>query len=255
MRLIDTHCHLYFEPMKSGFASVITRARAAGVEIILVPAYDLASWSDCMALEEHEGVFTAFGLHPWVSAETPQWGELRRLLRLPKAVAVGEIGLDYKIENADRVRQMELLKMQIEIALECDLPVMLHCRGAFEELFRLLEGYAPDLRGVLHAFSRGPDLAREAVKLGLYLAFGGAITRPKAERARRSAVFVPDDRMLLETDAPSIGLEGIPPESVEPAHTTKIASELASLRGQSLERIAELTYANTLRLFRILNTA
>jgi TatD DNase family protein len=101
----------------------------------------------------------------------------------------------------------------------------------------------------VHAFSRGPELARRLVDLGLHIAFGGAVTRPKAKRARRAAVAVPDDRILLETDAPSIGLEGVPAEAVEPLHVAAVAETLAALRGTTPAAVAEQTTANARRLF------
>ncbi len=252
MFFIETHCHLNFEPLCLDVPGVLSRALARGVHDIVLPAYDLASWESIEELaQNHNGIHPAFGLHPWVAEEALHSDSLRQRLLACKAVAVGEIGLDYKIEKVDRRRQEQILRAQLDLAVELDLPVLLHCRGAFEELISILSEYAPRLRGVVHAFSRGPQLLQRFLDLGLYVAFGGAITRPKAKRPRRSAQLAPMERILLETDAPSIGLDGVLPEQVEPQHIADIAQSLAEIRNEPIETIAERTTANARELFRL----
>jgi len=251
MELVDTHCHLSFEPLLSAADAVLERAREQAVSRIIVPAYDPASWSVITELVEQQWVYGAFGLHPWQANEHLDVQRLSTLLDHPKAVAVGEIGLDTKIEEPDLDRQLEVLTPQLNLAVERDLPVILHCRGAFEKLLEGIEPFAGQLRGVVHAYSRGPELARRFVDTGLHLGFGGAVTRPRARRVRRSAQVVPLSRVVLETDAPSIGLEGVPPERAEPRHVRIIAEELARLRDLELEWLAQETTANAIRLFRL----
>ena len=249
MELVDTHCHLYVEPLGQDAAGVLARARAAGVATVVVPAYDLASWPLVHELALQDGVLAMYGLHPWVADEELDMDRLTQALRGPRVVGVGEIGLDYRIEGPGGAVQLAALTKQLDLAVDLDLPVNLHCRGAFEELLRLLARYRPRLRGMVHAFSRGPDLARRFLDHGLMLSFGGAITRPRAERARRSAQIAPLESILLETDAPSIGMEDLGPEEVEPCHTRSVALALAELRGSSLEDVARATTANAQRLF------
>jgi len=251
MKFVDTHCHLDFEPLSAHTAAVLERAHTLGVTRIIAPSYNAASWPQLRRISGHDGVFAAFGLHPWVADEELDIRELRTLLALPECRAVGEIGLDAKIDNADMARQIEVLKIQLDLALEFDLPVLLHCRGAFEELLEILRDYAPRLRGVLHAFSRGPELAGRFIDAGMHIAFGGALTRPTARQARRAAQTLQPDRLLLETDAPAIGLEDIGPREVEPAHVYNIAKVMAELREVPLEEIAEITTRNAERLFNI----
>jgi TatD DNase family protein len=251
MELIDTHCHLYSEPLDADPGGVLARARAAGVMQIVVPAYDLASWEPTLALARQPGVHAALGLHPWVAHEPLDPARLRQALMERRAVAVGEIGLDAKIDDADLAQQSRTLRAQLAIADELELPVLLHCRGAFEELLTILQEFAGGhLRGIVHAFSRGPELAERFLELGLHIAFGGAVTRPGG-RARKAAPVVPLERIVLETDAPSIGLEGIPAERTEPRHVLEVAEALAQLRGVAVETIAEVTTANARRLFAI----
>jgi TatD DNase family protein len=247
--LIDTHCHLTMEPLWSDLDGVLARAAERGVTDVVVPAFDLASWPRVASLAGHKGVHVAFGLHPWACDEELDRAALDRVLDDHGAVAVGEIGLDFAIDGADRERQLEILRAQLDVAVSWDLPVLLHCRGAFEELLALLAEYRPvGLRGVLHAFSRGPELALRFAGAGLAVAFGGAITRPRAERARRAAAALPLDRILLETDAPSIGLEGVPPERAEPGHVRDVVEVLAGLRCVPIDEVAERTTENARRL-------
>ncbi len=248
MPFVDTHCHLNFDPLARDVSGVLERARQVGVTRTVVPAYDLASWPAVRALVQRPGIDIALGLHPWRAEEPLDARALLRIASESAAVAIGEIGLDFKVD-APAERQMEVLELQLDVATELGLPVILHVRGAFEPLIGLLEKRRAPVKGVIHAFSRGPELAKRFLDLGLYIAFGGAITRGRAQRARRAAATVPTDRILLETDAPSIGLEGVPPEQVEPRHVVPIAEALAGIRGCSVDEVAEMTTANATALF------
>jgi TatD DNase family protein len=195
-------------------------------------------------------VHAALGLPPWVAREPLDAARLRDALQACGAVAVGEIGLDAKVEEPSMEAQRELLRMQIRVARELDLPVLIHCRNAFDELIVELREFAPNLRGVLHGFSKGPDLAQRFLDLGMHLGFGGAVTRP-GSKAGRSAEMVPERRFLLETDAPSMALLEMPPEEVEPRHVRTIAETIAQIRGTDLEAIARTTTATAKALLRI----
>ncbi len=249
MRLVDTHCHLTFGPMSDHLRPVLDRARKANVDRIIVPSYDLDSWNQVEHVTEFEGVFCAYGLHPWVADQPLSRADLERVLERDKVVAIGEIGLDYKIPKYDRRRQKEVLRTQLDVAVEKGLPVILHCRGAFDDLLDVLASYNGDVKGVLHAFSRGPQLAQRFIDQGLSLGFGGAITRPGAIRCHESAKVVPLDRIVLETDAPSIGLDGVEPADVEPKHVLDIAESLASARDTDMVDIAQTTTCNAEKIF------
>ena len=196
-----------------------------------------------------EGVFCAYGLHPWVAEQPLSLADLERALDREKVVAIGEIGLDYKIPQYDRLRQMEVLRTQLDVAVERGLPVILHCRGAFDDLLDAIASYNGNVKGVLHAFSRGPQLAQRFLDQGLSLGFGGAITRPGAIRCRKSAETVPLARIVLETDAPSIGLDGVEPIDVEPRHVLDIAESLAYSRDTDIVDIAQTTTYNAEKIF------
>lgn len=251
MRLFDTHCHLTEEPLASDTMGVIGRARAAGVEDILVPASGRASWVAVTALGGLPGVHTAIGLHPWFAQEGVDEAELEEILARHSCAAIGEIGLDLAVDSPPADVQIRVLETQLAVACDVDLPVLLHCRKAFAELSDILKGYLPGLRGLIHAFSRSPEVAEQFLETGFYIAFGGAVTRPEASRARASAAGVPPDRLLLETDAPSIGLDGIPARDVEPRHVREVAAAVAAVRGTTPESVAEMTTANARRFLRL----
>ncbi len=251
MNLIDTHCHLTMEPLDRDVPAILERARAAGVTRFVAPAYDQESWLSLIDLDAHEDVHVAYGLHPWAAGQPLDLELLEKTLLHGNGVAVGEIGLDFKITQPGRTRQIDVVTAQVHLALELDLPVILHCRSAFNELLQILGDNSTRLRGVVHAYSRGPDLAQRFVDLGLCIAFGGALTRPQAKRARRTAAVLPLQSIVLETDAPSIGLEGVAPEETEPRHVRDIAVALAEIRGVPVKEVAEITSANARELFQI----
>lgn len=174
--------------------------------------------------------------------------DLRARLLGCGAVAVGEIGLDRVVEAPSFEEQLRCFEPQLDLALEMDLPVLLHCRKAFDDLEAVLRRRGTCFRGFLHAFSKSPDIALRFASLGLVVAFGGAVTRPHARKARASAAALPLDSIALETDAPSIGMLGIRPEDVEPWHVKLAAEAIAEVRGATAEEMGEATTANARRV-------
>ena len=264
--LTDTHCHLNMPPLGEDPAGVLVRAAARGVGRVIIPAYDQASWESItdLAISCSTGsseVYFALGIHPWAAADIPPGEGLALATRLAQAaaahagrlVALGEIGLDTKIDlsrpGLDLPSQQRLLAFQLAVAADLDLPVILHCRGAFEELLTMVRAHGGRLRGVLHAFSRSKEVGERFLQAGLHLGLGGAITRPNARKVRRAAAELPLERLVLETDAPSIGVDGVPPEDTEPAHVADVARALAELRGVTLDEVARATGATAGQLF------
>lgn len=251
MRLIDTHVHLDFEYLRRDLPTILARARAAGVVGFVLPAYARSGWKlVAETAAAHTDVHPALGLHPWKAGEGIDTDDLRDRLRAIGAVAVGEIGLDTVVEAPGLDVQLPVFRTQLRLARELDLPAILHCRGAFDAFCETVATEGP-VRGVVHAFSRGPELARRFLDLGLHLGLGGAVTRPRAKRVRRSAETVPLDRIVLETDAPGLGLDGVPDGENEPANVRRVADALAELRGVPVTEIAETTTRNAHDLFRL----
>lgn len=244
--LFDTHCHLFMDPLADSYHSVLCRAGEAGVSRILVPAVSRNSWRMCRELTGFPGIRCALGVHPWWAEEGIDADLLQRTIVSTGACAVGEIGLDWKYP-VERSIQHHVFKSQLKLAADLDLPVVLHCRGAFDEMLQLLSEFP--VTGVIHGWSSHPDLMKRFLDAGLYIAFGGAVTLSGAVNARASAALVPSDRFVLETDAPSMWLKGIPAGKSEPAHLAGVLGQMALLRDQSAEQTAEQSVRNGLELF------
>jgi len=229
--LTDTHCHLNDPAFEGRVAAVLARAREAGVGQVIVPGWDAASSRRALALAaEFPAILPAVGLHPWMVAAEADTRWVAVLAAESRAVAIGEIGLDGAVE-APLAWQLPVFRAQLALARERDLPVLLHCRAAWEPLLACLRE-VPGVRGVLHAFNGSVEVLRECLAMGLYVAFGGGVTRPNNRRAQQAAIAAPADRLLLETDAPSIGQDGVPPAAVEPRHVVPVLRRLAALRGE-----------------------
>ncbi len=251
MTLIDTHVHLDIESLREDLPAVLARAREAGVGGFVLPAYAVDGWDEVAGIATaHDDVYPAFGIHPWKAHEGLDLDELRGRLSNDGAVALGEIGLDTVVESPDLETQLPVFRDQLRLARELALPVILHCRGAFDVFCETIAAEGP-VHGVVHAFSRGPELARRFLDLGLHLGLGGAVTRPRAKRVRRSAEVVPLECIVLETDAPGLGMDGVPDGENEPANVRRVAEALARLRDVTVEDIATTTTRNARELFRL----
>jgi TatD DNase family protein len=247
--LTDTHCHLNDPAFLGRETGVVARAAAAGVHSIIVPAWDEASAVRALELAESFAVVhPAVGLHPWFVTEDADLNWVPAMLDHPCVIAVGEVGLDWGTGPAPNVQE-KVLRAQLAFAKERDLPVLFHCRRGWDRLIACVREYR--VRGVLHAFSGSLEVMEECLKLGLYLAFAGMVTRPLSHRAHEAARHVPLDRLLLETDAPSMALDGIPAEDAEPAHVAQVLTAVAELRGEDAETLAQQVEENVRMLFGI----
>jgi TatD DNase family protein len=255
---IDSHCHLPDEAYAGDLPEVLQRAREAGVIGLLVVGTSPNDWQSYLdLLARGPQLRVALGFHPNSAKEyTPKTFErLRSLIDANRkaVVALGEIGLDFFRDWATPEEQRPLLQMQLDLAAELDLPVVLHCRAAEKELLETFRqrkaGGAKPVQGVWHSFTGQPDEARAAVELGLHVAFNGILTYPKAQNVRDAARVVPAERLLLETDAPYLPPEPRRGKRNEPAIMVRTAERQAQERGTSLEEIARQTTENAQRLF------
>lgn len=250
--MIDTHCHLGDEPLCRDVAAVLSRARAAGVEALVVPGVDEASSRTAVALAEaHPDVWAAVGFHPWRVAAglTVDLDLLGRLATHPRVVALGEVGLDGALDLPNLPAQREALRAQVALARELQLPVLIHSRGATDQLLDVLgaEARAVD-PGVLHSFGGSAETARELVKRGWVLGVGGVVSRPWSKRARAAIASVPLEHLVLETDAPWIGTRLVPKGAVEPCHVAEVRAALASLQGVDEATVERVTTATARRV-------
>lgn len=252
MNLVDSHCHLDHEKFQGDLEATIARARAAGVSRFLAigtgqgPPHLEAG---LRLAERFEGFVATVGVHPHDAskAQKETFQRLRELAKHPKVVALGEMGLDYHYDFSPRDVQMKVFVQQLEIAGDAKLPIVIHTREAWVDTVRVLREKWQG-SGIMHCFTGGVAEAREALDLGLHLAFGGVITFPKSEETRAAARMVPEEMLLVETDAPYLAPTPYRGKRNEPAFLPETVRKLAEIRGVDPERIAEITTRNFDRL-------
>lgn len=259
MELVDTHCHLYFSRYDHDRAAALQRARAAGVQRIIVPAIDLESCRQALALAASEpGLFASVGIHPNSSADFSgsMLDELRKFTREPSVVAVGEIGLDYHWDKSPKPAQWRAFESQLALASALELPVIIHNREASDDLMAMLQSWAPAAPatlqgrlGVLHSFSASGAIATRALDLGFYLGFTGPVTFKKADALRAIARRIPINRILIETDGPFLAPEQRRGKRNEPAFLPFINDKLAELHGIEPVEMARQSSRNAETLF------
>ena len=243
-------------PLAQDLDGVLQRAANLGVKNFIVPGYDLtSSRAACRLASANSSIYAAIGLHPaWIDQahiKTDFSPELfRQMARLRSPVAIGEIGLDYALKDFSTTTQAAVLRTQLELATVLSLPVIIHCRRAFEPLYLILREF-PGVAGVIHAYGGGPKMVEKFLDLGCYIGFGGGVTRPNARKVRETLLIVPPDRILLETDAPYIGSHTVAKGESEPKDVSAVAQSLAELRRWSPAETAILTTANAERLFKL----
>lgn len=254
MRFTDSHCHL---AMSSGTtpAEVLARAHEAGVAGFLVPATHAVDAPQVVGLaEENENVWAAVGFHPHEAKHCSDdaFAGIRQLALSPKVVAIGEIGLDYHYMHSPRETQRDVFVRHLALARELDKPVVIHNRESTDDMIDLLSSTEADgVRGVLHSFTESYDTARTLVDRGFQISFSGILTFRTAESLRETAVRLPLDRILIETDSPFLTPVPHRGKSNEPRFVVHIAKLLAEIRKEPLEKIAEVTTSNFETLFRV----
>ena len=252
MPIFDTHAHYDADQFASDREAVLTALPAAGVGLVVDPGCDVASSREAVALAERfDHVYAAVGIHPedCDGCTDADFDVIRELCRREKVVAVGEIGLDYSWkENPPRDFQEQVFRRQIELALELDLPVIIHDREAHGDSLRIVLDY-PGLRGVFHCFSGSPEMAQELLKRGWYLGFDGPITYKNAKRAPEVAAITPMDRIVIETDAPYMAPVPFRGKRNDSRLLPYVVEKLAEWKGVTPEEMTDITWQNGKRLF------
>jgi len=253
--LADSHCHLDHEQFDADREAVIARALDAGVEYMVAIGTgdgppDLET--GIRLADNHAAIYATVGVHPHEAskAQPETFRHLAELLRHPKVVALGEIGLDYHYDFSPREVQRDVFVEQMRVASDAGKPIVIHTREAWEDTLALIETHwkPTGLPGIMHCFSGGPGEAAHCVDLGFYLSFGGIVTFPKAVELHDAARSAPTDRILVETDAPYLAPVPKRGKRNEPAFVVETARRLAELRGSTLESIAAVTTANFRRV-------
>jgi TatD DNase family protein len=249
VNLVDSHCHLDHQQFHGNVEELLERASAAGVRHFLTigtadgpPVLDVA----IRLAERFPNVWATVGVHPHDAskADARTFDELRTLVKHPRVVAVGEIGLDYYYDFSPRELQSEVFVEQMKIAREAGKPVIIHTRDAWADTIARLA--AP---GILHCFTGAPEQALEAVELGFHLGFGGVVTFPKSDALREAARVVPENRILVETDCPYLAPVPFRGKRNEPSYLPHTVRKLADVRGVTEQEIADATTCNFEALF------
>jgi len=252
--LVDSHCHLDFPDFAGELPALMERASRAGVERMVTICTRIRKFDQVLAVTEaFDNVWCSVGTHPHYAHEELDV-TLKELLKLtghPKVVAIGEAGLDYHYRREYAQEQASGLRMHCAVARETGLPLVIHARDADEDMISILEdemgkGAFPAL---LHCFSSGRELAMRGVELGLYVSFSGILTFGRSDALRSIAKELPEDRLLVETDAPYLAPTPHRGKRNEPAYTAHTANVLAQVRGVDQARIAAITSENFHRLF------
>ncbi|WP_420284210.1 TatD family hydrolase [Serratia liquefaciens] len=250
----DTHCHFDFPPFSGQELESLALAERAGVRRIIVPTVTADRFARVVKLaRDYPPLFAALGLHPLYIAQH-QEAELEQLAgflasRPLKLVAVGEIGLDLYMENPQFERQQRLLKAQLKLAKEHDLPVILHSRRSHDQLAAMLRRSEVPRRGVVHGFAGSLSQAQAFIRLGYYIGVGGTISYERAQKTRSVMAQLPLTSLLLETDAPDMPLAGYQGQPNRPERAAEVFQELCRLRPESAEDIAAQLQHNTHALF------
>jgi TatD DNase family protein len=251
--LFDAHNHIHDERTFSRLETIMERACAAGVTRMAVKGCSEADWLKVVEIvNRYPNTCFAFGLHPWFIGGRTEgcFVRLEELLTSYPQASVGEIGIDHAVEDRNDVEQERVFLAQLEIARKFDRSATIHCRKAWGRLIELLDQFGELPRGMLiHCFGGSAEVAQELVKRGAYISFSGSITRPGNRKAGPAICAVPDDRILIETDAPDIMPHGVDGEFNEPANLPAVLAKAAELRGVSEAELAELTFRNAERFF------
>lgn len=255
MLLIDTHAHLDSSRFNKDRAEVIKNARDTGVSYIVNIGADLKSSRYSVKLaREYPFIFATVGIHPHdaISLDANVLAELEKLAGEEKVVAIGEIGLDYYYDHSPRDIQRAAFIDQLVLAKKLNLPIVVHSREAEEDTISILkEYYRQGGTGILHCFSGSLKMAREALELGFYLAFGGIVTFKNAGGLLEVLEELPLDRILLETDCPYLSPVPYRGKRNEPAYLPYVAEKIGEIKGVSLEEVAEITTANAIRVYNL----
>jgi len=256
MVFFDSHCHFDFADFDQDRELIWRECNAQGITGLVIPGVAPGQWNTAAKIaQEHENIYCAVGLHPWWIknaeqdlANLPQ--QLRDHVQSSKCVAIGECGLDAAIEMPLDVQQ-NIMDIHLQLAQECSVPLIIHCRKAHNELLQQLKHYRFEAGGVIHGFSGSYEMAMQYWAMGFRVGIGGTITYERANKTREAVKHLPLDAILLETDAPDMPIQGEQGKRNSPINILAVANTLADLRGEPLDQIAAHTTHNAKQLFKI----
>lgn len=252
--MFDTHAHIDDRAFREDRDILLEGLADKGVQLVMNPGCSLESSRNAVALaEKYPFVYAAVGSHPDVANEVNETvlDEYRKLCKLcDKVKAIGEIGIDYHYEDIPRQLQLKAFRMQMELAEELNLPVIVHEREAHEDGIAVVREF-PKVTGVFHCYSGSAEMARQLVDKGWYIGFTGVLTFKNARKAVETAASLPLDRIVLETDCPYMAPDPFRGKRNDPGYLFRMAEKLAEIRGMDVEEIKMITTENGKRLYRI----
>ena len=251
--LFDTHAHMNDPAFDEDRDAVLCGLKDRGIELMMNVGCCLESSGDCIAMaERYPFVYASVGSHPDSADEVNEQvlDAYREMAKHPKVLAIGEIGLDYYYETIPRETQQQAFRLQMELAREVDLPVIVHERNAHDDGMRIVKEFK-GVTGVFHCYSGSAEMARQLVDMGWYIGFTGVLTFKNARKAVETAERIPLDRIVLETDCPFMAPEPFRGKRNDPGYLYRMAEKLAELRGISVEEVHAATTENAKRLYRL----
>lgn len=251
--IFDSHAHYNDARFDEDRDTLLSALPAQGVGLVMNVGYSLDSSRQCIALADaYDHIYAAVGSHPDDAGhvDAAVLAEYRRLAAHPKVRAIGEIGLDYYYEDVPRAIQKQAFRMQMELAQELALPVIVHDRDAHGDAMEIVQDF-PQVRGVFHCFSGSVELAQELVRRGWYIGLTGVVTFKNARKAVETAQWVPLDRLMLETDCPYMAPEPFRGRRSDSTMIIKMAEKIAQLRGLPVEAVCRATRENAMRFYGI----
>jgi TatD DNase family protein len=251
--LFDTHAHLNDPAFDPDRDELIKGLPEKGIGFVMNAGCSLESSRDCIALAEaYPFIYASVGSHPDSAGEVNEdvIEQYRAMCRHDRVKAIGEIGLDYYYEDIPREIQQKAFRMQLELAKELNMPVIVHERDAHQDGLMIVKDY-PGVTGVFHCYSGSAEMARQLVNMGWYIGFTGVLTFKNARKAVETASSVPLDRIVLETDCPFMAPEPFRGKRCDPGYLYRMAEKLAELRGICVEEVHAITTENAKRLYRL----
>jgi TatD DNase family protein len=251
--IIDSHCHIDFDIFDSDREQVIAHANATGVNKIIVPGVMKKTWEKIqICCNDFSGLYACYGLHPYfIDEHAPAHiDNLKQIIDRNKPIAVGECGLDFYLKNLDKETQTFYFEQQLDIALEFNLPVVIHARKSTEAVIQSIKKRC-GLRGMIHSYSGSYEQALQLIKLGFYLSFGGPITYEKSTRLRQLVKQLPLESILVETDAPDQPVASVTGHRNEPAYIIEVIENIAELHNTQIDNVATISANNAVNLFNI----
>ena len=249
--LFDSHCHLDLPELLPDLELHLANAKAVGVEGFLVPAVQSSAWLPLLELKQRYGFYIALGVHPWWASqsELKALSGLESLAALQEVCAIGEIGLDFALDEQSFALQRQCFELQLQLAAKLKKPVILHHRKSQNELLQVIKQQQFSQGGILHAFSGSFAQGKAFIDMGFKLGVGGTITYERAEKTRKAVKQFPLDALVLETDSPSMPLHGFQGQINTPSQLPLVLKELAELRGEDPQHIAQVLQNTTIQLF------